>query len=623
MPTVVVRPPSALHIDAYKVAVKYATDVLTGQIVAGKLLRLAAKRFITDLKFGRERGITFDKDAAQHVVDFFGNLRHSKGEWGGLPFILAPWQTFILANLFGFMRADGTRRFRKGHIEVARKNGKTTFMSGIGLYMMVCDDEPGAEIYSISTTREQSKIVFDEAVRMRNKSPFLKSRVASHRNNLSILDTASKYEPQSADYGTADGKNTHCLIADELHQHPTRLLYDAYAQSIASRRQPLILAITTAGYDSLGICFEQRMIGENILVGLTPVDKGDNFFVYIACIDEKDRETGLGGDDPFDEACWPKANPNLGVSVKMDNMREEAAEAEQSATALNSFLCKRLNVWTSQEIRWMAPEKWARCNVAGPTVSPKIQRVAAEQRLLGRTAIAGLDLSAKVDMSAFALVFPPQKEIIEKVAKPQTQQDVWRRIPVEYEDRVTQVGDPLWSVLVWFWVPEGCVMERTKKDRVPYKAWVDEGYLGTCPGSVIDHEFVYKKITELRRRYNFREVAFDSWNAQWISKKLTDDGLKAEPCRMVYQTMSEPMKELMGMVLERKLEHYADPILAWNAGNVAATTDANGSIRPDKEKSKEKIDGIVAIIMALSRICADPTIAQPNSVYSRRGIIFL
>jgi len=625
MPDLIIRPPSVIRIDAYKVAVKYASDILTGNIVAGKLLILAAKRFISDLKYGGQRGITFSKDAAQHVVDFFGMLRHSKGEWGrggGQPFILEPWQTFILANLFGFMRADGSRRFREAHIEVARKNGKTTFLSGIGLYMMVADDEPGAEVYSIATTRDQSKIVFDEAARMRKKSPYLASRVSSYRNNLSVLDMASKFEPQSADYGTADGKNTHCLIADELHQHPTRLLYDAYKESTAARRQALCIAITTAGYDTKGVCFAQRKVAENILVGLLSAQEGDAFFAYIACIDEADKE-GKGGDDWQDEKCWCKANPNIGVSVKRDYLREACTKAKVDPTALNSFLCKHLNVWTNQEIRWMPPDKWARCNAAGPLASPIELRRAAEKELEGRIAIGGLDLSSKNDLTAFALVFPPRKEVVERTPKPQTRQQVQFRIPVEYEEKVVSPADPKWSVLVWHWVPEGCIDERVKKDRVHYDVWKREGYLSTCPGSSIDHEFIHKHIVELRNRYQFTDIAFDSWNAQWIAKKLEADGFKPAECRMGYRTMSEPMKELMGMVLEKKLEHYGDPILSWCAGNVSATTDATGSIKPDKEKSKEKIDGAVSVIMALSRICADPTLAQNSSVYSERGIIFL
>lgn len=625
MSQVVVRPPSHPKINAYEVALKYAKDVLTGQIVAGKLLKLACKRYVSDLKFGHLRGLTFDKDAAQHVVDFFGMLRHSKGEWGkggGEIFVLQPWQVFIVANLFGWKRASGTRRFREAHIEVARKNGKTTFMAGIGLYMLVADDEPGAEIYSIATTRDQSKIVFDEAVRMRGKSPLLASRIHSSRNNLAVLGTASKFEPQSSDFGTADGKNVHCLIADELHQHPSRLLYDAFYEATGARTQALTIAITTAGYNKQGICYAQRNIAENILVGTVDAASGDEMFAYIACIDEPDKD-GKGGDDWKDESCWIKANPNLGVSCKLDVMRAAAAKAMVDPTALNGFLCKRLNVWTSQEIRWMPPDKWARCNAAGVLHIPKNLRAAAMERLKGRIAIGGLDLSAKNDLTAFALMFPPVEEIRTQVARPQTMDERMRRLPLVYDDTIIQAADPKWSLLVWFWIPKECIAERVKTHRVPYDVWARDGYLNTIEGESIDHEHVYNEIVKLRELFNFREIAFDSWNAQWISKKLIGAGFKAEVARMGYQTLSEPMKELMSMVLSQKLEHYGDPVLAWNAGNVSATTDANGSIRPDKDKSKEKIDGIVAAIMAMSRICADPALATTTSVYSQRGIIFL
>lgn len=633
MTQVVLLHPSASRIDAYKVAVRYATDILTGAIVSGKLLKLCAKRFIEDLKCGPSRGIHFDKKAAQHVVDYFATLRHSKGEWGprvgnktGDPFVLSPWQVFILANIFGFKRADGTRRFRRVHIEVARKNGKTTLLAGIGLYMLAYDDEPGAEVYSIATKKEQAREIFDEAVRMAQKSKFLSAKVhfsgGKLPTNISILGTASKFQLQASDYGTADGKNVHCLLADELHQHPTRLLYDAYAQATGARRQPIIFAITTAGYDTMGVCFAQRKIGENILVGNVAVEDGDSFFAYIACINEADRD-GKNADDPMDERNWIKANPNLGISVKLDNMREEAAIARVDATALNAFLCKRLNVWVTQEIAWMSPEKWALCNHAGNLISPIVLRERAIERLKGRICIGGLDLSAKHDLTAFALVFPPCKEEVEYTPLPQTRQQIHFREPVTFTEKVIKEGDPYWSVLVWSWVPKDVILERVKKDRVHYDVWEREKYLRTCPGSVIDHEFIYKEIVELKKQFQFNDIAFDSWNAQWIAKKLLDDGFKAESVKMVYSAMNEPMKELMGLVLQKKLEHYGDPILTWNAANVSATTDANGSIRPDKEKSKEKIDGIVAVIMAMSLICAEPTLAGDGSVYSKRGIVFL
>ena len=466
MSEAVVRPPSHPKIKAYEVAVKYAKDVLTCQIVAGKLVKLACKRFVLDLKFGAARGLFFDKEAAQHVCDFFGLLHHSKGEWGqgpGQVFVLSPWQVFVLANLFGWKRADKTRRFREAHIEVARKNGKTTFLAGIGLYMLLADDEPGADVFSAATTRQQAKEVFNEACRMRRKSPFLSSRIGAFRNNLNVLATNSKFEPLSSDFGTLDGLNSHANLVDELHAHPSRHLYDVLFEATASRSQPLTLSITTAGYNRDGICFSQRKIAENILVGNVTASDGDAMFAFIACIDEPDHE-GKNGDNWEDEKCWPKANPNLGVSVKIDKLREAAAKAKIDPTALNSFLCKHLNVWTSQEIRWMPPEKWAKCNASGPLASPMANRLLALKRLEGRTCLGGLDLSSKIDLTSFVLLFPPTEKRVEKKARPQTPEDIRRRSPMVY-DEIVVPADPFWSVLPWFWVPKDGIADRSKEEQ--------------------------------------------------------------------------------------------------------------------------------------------------------------
>jgi phage terminase large subunit-like protein len=628
MTDVIVRAPSAPRIDAYKVALTYAIAVLKGELVVGKLTTLAAKRFIEDLKYGPARGITFDKNSAQHVVDFIGTLRQWKGEWGlrgGEPINLQPWQVFILANLFGFKRADSTRRFREVHIEIGRKNGKTTLMAAVALYMLVADDEPGAEVYCIATKKDQAREVFDCAVELRNKSRFLASKIITSGgtapSNMSVLSSASKFQLQASDYGTADGKNVHCLIADELHQHPTRLLWDAYKESTVARRQSLCIAITTAGYNQAGFCYTQRQRIENILTGNVSVADADHVFGYIACIDAPDKD-GKNGDDWKNEKCWAKANPNLGASVKIDALREMCANAKMDNTALNTFLCKHLNVWVNQEVRWMNPEKWAKCNSAGPRANPIELREQAMKALEGRLAIAAFDLSSKEDLTSFVLLFPPCKAQTERVAKPQTQNQIHFKMPVEYEEKIIIAEDLRWSVLPWFWVPEDSVAERVKKARVNYDVWVREKLLNTCPGATINHEFIYKSIIDIRKRFQFQNIAFDDWNAQWIANKLKEDGFKTESVKMVYSVMSEPMKELMGMVLEKKLEHYGNPILTWNANNVSATVNPNGDVRPDKEKSKEKIDGIVAMIMALSLVCHNPTLTQ-SSVYSDRGIVFL
>src|SRR6266704_3197580 len=257
MSEVVKRPSDHPHINAPEVALKYAKDVLSGAIVAGNLVILAAKRFLEDLALGDQRGIEFRPDQAQNIVDFFGFLKHSKGEWGGTTFILAPWQVFILVNLFGWYRKDGMCRFHEAHVEVARKNGKTTFLAGIALYMLLVDGEPGAEVYSAATKKDQAKIVFDEACNMRHKSTFLSARIQASRNNLSVLASSSKFEPLSSDFNTLDGLNVHFAAVDELHAHPDRKLYDVLKEAMAARRNPLAMAITTAGYDRTGVCYKQ------------------------------------------------------------------------------------------------------------------------------------------------------------------------------------------------------------------------------------------------------------------------------------------------------------------------------------------------------------------------------
>lgn len=632
-------PTCAPPIDATKVAIKYATEVISGKIVAGKLVKLACARFIRDLKTGTSRGVIFNDESkrkAQRVVDFIGNLKQFRGEWGkggGQPIILAPWQVFVIVNLFGFLRPDGTRRFREAHIEIARKNGKTTLMAGIALYMLVGDDEPGAEVYCIATKKDQAREVFDAAVSMRGKSPSLREKIQTaggvKPSNMYILETGSKFELQASDYGTADGKNVHCLIADELHQHPTRLLWDAYAEAIVARSQPLLIAITTAGYDQHGICYAQRNKAVNILAGNVDAVDGDHVFAFIACLDEeelgKDGKVTKPADDHFDEANWPKANPNLNVSVKLDALREKARNARMDTTALNTFLCKHMNVWTSQEIRWMDPLKWARCNKLGNAVSSLEQRKAAMERLLGRPCIGAFDLSSNNDLTAFVLLFPPCKEHKEKGEPiPQTLEDIRYRRPIQYAEKVVRAADPYWSVIPFFWVPEGRVDERTKKDRIPYRQWVKDGILLTTPGNTIKHEFLFDFVVKLKEKYDIKEIGFDTWNAQWIAEKLKEVGFTVEPVRPGFITMNEPMKDLMAKVLEGELEHFGNPILAWNAGNVAATQDPAGNIKPDKEASKEKIDGVVALIMAFARVCAKPELGEPvDSVYSSRGIVFL
>jgi phage terminase large subunit-like protein len=619
---VIVRPPTHPKLDAQEVAVKYAKDVLTGKIVAGKLVKLACKRFIDDWKNGKARGLIWRRDKAQHVIDFFGFLKHTKGEWGGQTFVLLPWQVFVLANMFGWYYADGTRRFKEIYIEVARKNGKSTLMAGIGLYMLFADGEPGAEVYSAATKKDQARIVFEEAANMRKASPLLSSRIAvmgsKKPNNLNVLITASKFEPLSSEDQTLDGLNVHCALIDELHAHPDRGLYDVIYEATGSRRSPMIIAITTAGYNRLGVCYKQRTLCERILVGGVPVDRAsDSIFAFIACADTDDNWE--------DEKNWYKANPGLQAGViKIDKLRAAALKAKEDPTALNSFLRKHLNVWTSQDIRWMPPDKWAACNSAGPLADVKKLRLDALKKLKGRMCFGGMDMSSKIDITAFALIFPPIRQLIGKRYKmvPDGRGGMREDRLAPMEPYVKQEADPLWRVLMFYWMPEANVEERVKKDRVQYDVWIKQGFMWTTPGNTVDQDFIRASINKLHADYRIEEIGYDSWNATQIKVNLEQDGFKMEEARQGFKSMSEPMKEVMALVLSKKLEHYGDPVLSWMMGNVSATQDPAGNIKPDKEVSAEKIDGPVALITGMSRIVANPN-ASPDSVYSQRGIVFI
>jgi phage terminase large subunit-like protein len=574
------------------IARDYALGVVEGRIVAGKLVRLVCKRFLDELEKAEHGSLFFNGNPkegkikwkpqnAQKVMNFFSALKHSKGEWGGKEFQLAPWQIFILANLFGWMRDSDVRRFREVHIEVARKNGKSTFLAGIGLYLLVADGEPGAEIYSAATKKDQAKIVFDEAVRMRKASPLLASKIVSFRNNLHVTSTHSKFEPLSSEDDTLDGLNIHGALIDELHAHPNRKLYDVLFEATKSRRQPLVITITTAGWDRQGICWKQRQLGVSILEGK---QKNDRFFPFIATIDE--------GDDWQDEKCWPKANPNFGISVKLDGLREGADKAKADPTALNSFLRKHLNIWTAQQTRWMPMEKWDAC-CENPTVDPIKLRQNAMVELKGRVCFGGLDLSSKDDLTVFVLLFPPQK------------------------------GDNKWRILPWFWLPEETVQQRVKESRVSYDVWVREGFIETTPGGYINTEFIRAKIREIANAgFQIQEIGFDRWGDQSVRLQLENDGFKIEPVGQGTKDLSEPMKMFAIYIGNREVEHYNNPVLAWNVGNVEAEMDAAGWIKPAKNKSSEKIDGVSATLCAMNRAMANP-LATEESVYLHRGVIFL
>lgn len=549
---------------------RYIDGVVGERIPVNRWVRLAVERHLRDLEDGEDRGLWFDANAADLAINFFRFCKHSKGEWAGQTVELEDWQAFKTAMIFGWKRDNGARRFRTVYIEEPRKNGKSTWAAGIGLYLLVADGEPGAEIYTAATKRDQARIVHSEATRMVKASPALRKRVRVFKDNLHIEGTASKYEPVGRDADSLDGLNVQGAIVDELHAHKTRDLWDILDTATGSRRQPLLLAITTAGFDRQSICWEQHEYTEKVLDGII---EDDSFFGLIYSMDE--------GDDWEDEAVWYKANPNLGTSKKLEDMRRQALKAKETPSALNAFLRLHLNMWTQAETRWLSPDSWVACGHA----------VDADG-LRGRTCYGGLDLSSTTDISAFVLVFPPEQD-----------------------------GDT-YKILPRFFIPEAAMRERSRRDRVPYDAWVREGYITATPGNVIDYGFILAQIDEDAQRYDLKEIAFDRWGATKIVQELQDLGGEDFVVQFGqgFASMSAPMKELEKLVLSKQLAHGNNPVLGWMASNIVARQDPAGNIKPDKEKSTEKIDGIVALIMGLDRATRH---TDTGSVYESRGVLVI
>lgn len=442
-------------------AEQYIADVLAGKIVTSKLVRLACERHRQDLADGHTRNLKFSRAKAEHIITFVESFcHHSQGEWAGQRVELAPWQCAMLHILYGWRWADtGYRRFKFAYVELAKGNGKSFLASAIGLYELIASGEPGAEVYSVATKKDQARIVFSEAERMVAASPSLKQRIKSFRDNLHIVGTASKFQPLSSDEDSLDGPRPQALIADELHAwgSSARKLWDVLANALGKRRSPIFLVITTAGSGEESLCRQQHNYSDKVLSG---VHQDDSWFAWVCGLDE--------GDDHLDESTWIKANPNLGVSVKIKELREVVNKAKGDPASLNGVLRLRLGVWTQTHETFIPVDDWAKCGAPIDIASLK-----------GQPCFGGLDLSSTTDISAFVLLFPP------------------------YGER------KLWAVLPHFFLPADNIEKRAKKDRVPYDVWSRQNLFTLTPGNVIDTQFIREKIKELSTVYAIKEVCFD------------------------------------------------------------------------------------------------------------------
>ncbi len=548
----------------------YAHAVLGGKVVAGRLVMLACQRHLDDLVQGKARGLRWDADAARHAIEFFCHLRHSTGEWANQPFELQPWQAFVIGSLFGWKRADGLRRFRTAYVEVARKNGKSVLLAGAALYALVADGEPGSHVYAAATTRDQARIVFGEAERMVEASPPLRARVTRTVNNLAILPTSSWFRPLSADASKMDGLNVHFAAVDEVHEHPNPEIIQKLNTATGARRQPLIFEITTAGHDRQSVCWQHHEFSVKALEGSVPTEAADSWFAYIATIDP--------GDDWTNPAVWIKANPSLGVTVKVEDLKRQVEEAREMPAQQNAIRRLRLNEWTEQVTRWIDMLVWA----DGATPFD-------EDDLIGRPCYGGLDLARVNDLSSLALVFPPE-QAGEKVKV------IWRH-----------------------WCPEDDILRRARRDRAPYTTWRDQGWLVATEGNTTDFRFIKAEILDLATCFNILEVAYDRTFAGELVRNLQDEGITMVEFGQGFISMGPAAAEFMRLLIGRELLHGGNPVATWCASNVTVRRDPAGNEKPDKERSTERIDAVVAAVMAVGRL----QVAEGGSVYEERGLLVI
>jgi phage terminase large subunit-like protein len=503
-----------------------------------------------------------DQRAAGRALDFVRALRHTKGQYAGSLFRLQPWQAEVVAAILGTLRADGRRTYRTAYLEVPRKNGKTELAAAIALYLLLCDNEPGAEVYSAAADREQASLVFAAARQMVATAPALLKRckIIDSQKRIIVPATNSVYRAISAEAYSKHGFNASAVIYDELHAAPNRDLWDVLATSMGARTQPLMLAITTAGYDRNSICWELHSYAERVREG-SVTDPSFYGRIYGAPAD---------ADWSLPET-WRACNPNLGVSVSEDFLASECARAQAVPAYQNTFRRLYLNQWTTQDERWLDMAAW--------DASAGVPDVAS---LSGRECYAGLDLASTTDVAALVLVFPPRDD-----------------------------GAP-YDVLTRFWIPGDSLRARCQRDRVPYDEWARLGLVTVTEGNVIDYRAIREEIVRLGQQYDIREIAFDRWGAAQVSVELAGEGFTMVAFGQGFASMSAPTKELLKLVLSRRLWHGGNPVLRWMADNLRVRQDPAGNLKPDKERSTEKIDGMVALIMALDRASRNAAAGAPG-----------
>lgn len=541
------------------VATQYARDVVDGTIDACVFVRQACQRHLNDLdRAANESGFEFEFDSklAAKACRFIELLPHVKGELANRRelILLEPWQIFIVSNLFGWVDIDGKRRYRYAYVEVPRKNAKSTLAAGIGLYMCFADGEMGAEVYSAATTRDQARVVFETAQGMVRKRPDMQKalgiEVTAHA--VSSIESASTFKAVSRDYGgNLDGLNIHCAVIDELHAHKSNDTYEVMATGMGAREQPLLFAITTAGYILDGVCYENRTLVVKVLAGL---ESHDRYFGIIYTIDD--------GDDWQDPVSWRKANPNYNVSVYKESLQAEFERARISPEAQSDFLTKHLCIWVSARSGWLNMQDYD--DAADTSLKPR--------QFIADPCFIGLDLASKLDLAAKTKLFIRN---------------------VDDESHYYYFTD--------YYINRAQLDNPNNPNQKRYIEWERQGWLTVTDGNITDFAQIERDIIEDSITFNVQEAGYDPFNATYIAMRLNEQGINMVEVKQRKEFLSEPMKWIQALLSGGRLHHDGNPISRWCMGNVTVKPDANGNLFPRKESDENKIDGAVAKIIATNR----------------------
>jgi phage terminase large subunit-like protein len=558
--------------------------VLAGRQVACEWVRLACARQDRDQKRAADPACPFywDDWHARDICDFAEKLPHVEGQWATPTILLEAWQIFILTTAFGWRRkGDGHRRFNTAYIEVARKNAKSVLTSIVGLYCLTCEGEIGPQVKCAATTGDQARIVFNVAKAMVERTSTLRKAksVEALANAIVCSQNGGSMAPINAKSSTQDGLNPHAALVDELHAHKDRGLFDVLKSARGARKNPLSWYITTAGFNLLGVCYEQRSFVIKILLGVFEVEQSDHYFGIIFTLDDGDKERGIKPDDPYDESVWIKANPNLHVSVQMNELRGYAAEAKLSPDSEGEYKTKRMNLWLNAAKAWLNMTQWAKC----ADEKLKLEDFAGERCWIGG------DLAQLDDIAAIALLF--------------------LRAGMVY-------------AFTRFYLPRLVVEERAR--AVPqYRDWVNKGVLVLTEGTMIDYSTIEADVRGWCEQFGVQSIIFDQFGSLQIAGNLSNDGLPAMIVPKNAKTFTPAARELETRVKHGHFRHDGNRCLTWMASNAVVTRKIDDSILPKKENadSPNKIDGIDAILQAMGAMLAQaPT---GTTVYETRGVLTL